>query len=336
MRIDPRTEARRLLAQVDTGYFADLAEDPATTIEVLFDITVTTRPPAPPGAGCAVDGTYRPGPPPRILVADDVTVARRRFTVLHEWGHHLIEHDDHLNDLDISDEVRRDENICNEIAATVLLPDELVDGALPTGAFTAEDVASLYDTVGASRMACCVAAARRLRAPGCVVLGSPDGTADFTAHHPATPWRIARRTPQGDDSLIARAGRATTGKARGVTRAKFASGTASGPVHGDAFAASDGWVFAVLVADSHSPWAGPLNLGLTDTGPDGEEIECGHCGEASIVWTAPCRQCGDRICPSCQRCSCPVGPTPRRCDACSLMKPPHQFRDGGAVCVDCD
>ena len=338
MRIDPRGEARRLLAQVDPADLDVLATDPVTALGVLFDITITTRPPSLPGPGCPVDGTYRPGPPPHIFVADDVTAARQRFTVLHEWGHHLIEHDDYLNDLEISDAERSDENICNEVAATVLLPDDIVDKTLPAGVFTAEHVAALFDNVSASRMACCVAAARRLASPGCVILGTADGTAEFTAHHPATPWRIARGTSQGPDSLLAKAARSSLGKARGVTKARFATGTSSGHLHGDAFAADDGWVFAVLIADSHSPWAGSLNLGLTDTGPDGTEIECPHCGEGSTVWSAPCRRCGDHVCPRCQRCSCEPGPTPtRRCQgSCGLMKPPNQFRSGSLVCVDCE
>ena len=336
MRIDPTAEARRLLEQVDPADLVELADDPAMAVEVLFDVGVTTRPPSPPGQGCPVDGTYRPGPSPRILVADDVTPARQRFTILHELGHHLIDHDAHLNDLTIDDADRRDEEICNEVAATVLLPVELIERTLPSGLFTAQDVASLYRAAGASRMACCVAAARHLRTPGCVTLGLPDGTATFTAHHPATPWRIARGTLQGEDSLLARAGRNVTRRARGVTRVWFASGTKSGDVHGDAFAAEDGWVYQVTVADPCSPWDKGLKFVLADTVPDAEDIECVHCGEASRVWAAPCRQCDDRICPQCQRCSCPVGPTPRSCEGCRLLKPPNQFPDGGSLCVDCN
>jgi len=165
MRIDPRGEARRLLAQVDPADLDVLATDPVTALGVLFDITITTRPPSLPGPGCPVDGTYRPGPPPHIFVADDVTAARQRFTVLHEWGHHLIEHDDYLNDLEISDAERSDENICNEVAATVLLPDDIVDKTLPAGVFTAEHVAALFDNVSASRCRRC-STSRRCRPDG--------------------------------------------------------------------------------------------------------------------------------------------------------------------------
>lgn len=335
MRIDPEAEAQRLLEQVDPEFLAELADDPAAAVEVLFDVEVVRRPPLPQGNGCTVDGTYDPGPQPRILVANDVAQARQRFTILHELGHHLIELDTRLNDLRIDDAARRDEDICDEIAARVLLPADVVDQTLPTGVFTAMDVATLHGATRASRQACCVAASRRLRLPGCVILGLPDGTATFTAHHPVTPWRIARGTYQGQDSLLTRAARSITRHARGVTTVRFASGNTSGDMHGDAFAADDDWVYQVVVADPRSPWAKGFSVGLPDTGPAAEDIECGRCGEASRAWKAPCRQCGDRTCPSCGQCSCQVGPTPRTCESCFLLKPPNQFANGATVCIDC-
>ena len=335
MRIDPTAEAQRLLLQVDPSDLAEFATDPATAIEVLFDVAVALRPPKTRGRGCAVDGAYYPGPPPRILVANDVAATRQRFTTLHELGHHLIEHDSHLNDLPIGDADRRDEAICNEVAASVLIPSEVVEQILPSGVPTAKHVAALYDATGASREACCVASVRRLRRPGCVILGRPDGTAVFTAHNGATPWSIARGTPQGRDSLLAKAGSRQAGRAREVTRVRFASGNTSGNVHGDAFAEDDGWVYQVVVADTHSPWKRGLNVGLVDTGPDAEEIECGACGEASLVWKAPCRTCGDRLCPKCHRCSCPVGPAPRTCHSCWLQKAPVEFAGVANICIDC-
>jgi hypothetical protein len=265
MRIDPFAQARRLLEQIDRDFLPDLATEPTVAIAALFDgLVVTTRAPSRPGRGCAVDGTYDPGPPPRILVANDVSPSRQRFTALHELGHHLIEHDDHLNDLDVPDSERRDEEICNEIAATILLPDDMVEETIPAGRFTAEDVARLHGASGsASRAACCVAAVRRLHRPGCVILGLADGTADFIAHQHATPWRIARGTPQGAASLLARAAR--VGRARDVTQVLFANGNSSSKVHADAFAAPDSWIYMVVVADTHSPWVSRLNFGISDT-----------------------------------------------------------------------
>lgn len=335
MRVDPVAEAQRLLTQVDPANLPRLANDPASVVEELFDLAVTLRPPRPPGKGCPVDGVYHPGPKPRITVANDVPLTRQRFTILHELGHHFIEHDDHLNDLDIEDADRRDEEICNEVAATVLLPADVVERTLPAGVFTAKDVADLFDTTHASRMACCVAAVRRLGTYGCVVLGTPDGIATFTAHKPGTPWRIARDTPQGEESMLSKAARRGTRCVTGRTRVRFAAGNLSGPVFGDAFAADDGWVYMVIAATSHSPWERGPSFGIAYTGPDPQDIECGACGETSRVWTGPCRTCGVPRCPICNRCACHVGPQTVMCSSCFLRKPTNQFEQGRTTCVDC-
>ena len=335
-RIDPHAEAARLLDRIPIEYRDDLATDPRTTIEVLFeDIDISTRPPSPRGDGCAVDGTYHPGPPPRIVVADDTIVTRHRFTMLHELGHHFLEHDGPLNELDVDNKDRRDEEICNEVAASVLIPADKVEALLPAGRFTARDVAKLYETVEGSRSACCVAAVRRLAKPGAVILGTTDGDAVFTAHHMATNWRIARGTPQGPDSVLAKAGRSGAGHVREVTRARFANGNSSGQLQGDAHVDADGWVFAVLVEDTVSPWATGLVFATADAGAEGEDIECERCGPVTAWRTCP--KCRDKICPSCERCSCPVGPSQQRCTGyCGLMKPENQFSDGSTVCVDCE
>lgn len=335
-RIDPHAEAVRLLDQIPREYLPDLASDPRTTIEVLFeDIVISTRRPSLRGDGCAVDGSYNPGPPPRILIADDTFVTRQRFTTLHELGHHFIEHDGPLNELYIDDKDRREEAICNEVAASVLVPADKVESLLPPGTFTARDVAKLYETVEASRSACCVAAVRRLTKPGAVMLGTTDGVAVFTAHHIATNWRIARGSPQGPDSLLAKSGRSGTGHAREVTRAMFANGRLGGQLQGDAYVDADGWVFAVLVEDTVSPWATGLVFATADTGPEGEDIECVRCGLVTAWRTCP--KCRDKICPSCERCSCPVGPDQQLCAGyCRLMKPANQFSGGSTVCIDCE
>ena len=336
MRIDPSQEARRLLSGAGSELLVQLASDPVAAIASSYGVPVELRRAEPSGEGCPVDGIYRPGPPPLITVARGTSPARQRFTILHEFGHHLIEHDARLNDLLVGEDARVDEEVCNEIAAVVLIPDAIVEEALAQGVPTGEKVVRLYEAANASREACCVAAARRLRRSGCVIVGNTDGEAVFAAHHPATPWRIARGTPQGPESLLARSAARSSGHARGVTRVRFASGATSGQLHGDAFTADRRWVFAVIVDDSHSPWKSGLNLGLADRGPEGEEIECARCGEASLVFTAPCRNCGDRTCPRCGRCSCQVGARPRQCLGCFLEKPPPEFPSASAeLCLEC-
>ena len=334
MRIDAHAQARRLLGQVDRDFLDKLAADPFSTIPVLFDgVTVALRPPRPQGS-CDIDGSYHPGPPPRITVADDVALSRQRFTALHELGHHLLWHDAELNDLSISDTERADEAICNEVAATVLLPTDLVDQFLQPGAFTARDVAALFQGRElASRAACCVAAVRRLHHRGCVMLGRPDGTADFIAHQLGTPWRIARGTPQGAASLLVAAAR--SGHARGITRVRFASGKVSGEVHADAFDVGDGWILMVVVADAYSPWEKGLRFATIEDRAPTEVIECPRCDHAFTAWWAPCRECGEVKCPQCHKCGCIQRVPERLCGCCGLLKAENLFRAGSDICVDC-
>lgn len=334
MRIDAHAHARRLVAQIDQDFLPELAEDPFTAIPVLFDgVTVTQRPPSPLGR-CDIDGSYSPGPPPRITVSHDVALSRQRFTALHELGHHLLWHDVELNDLSVSDTDRPDEAICNEVAATVLLPTELVDECLQAGSFTARDVAALFETREiASRAACCVAAVRRLRHHGCVMLGSGDGTADFAAHQLGTPWRIARGTPQGPGSLLVTA--AKNGHARGITRVRFASGNTSGQVQADAFRAGDGWIFMVVVTDAHSPWEKGLNFATIESGDPRDVVECPRCDHAFTTWWPPCRVCGEVKCPQCRKCGCGSRAPERLCRACGLLKAENLFALESPTCVDC-
>ena len=335
MRIDPHAEACRLLGEVDRDLLPELAEDPETVIPVLFDgVLVSAKGPSPKGH-CDVDGTYNPHPPVTIEYADDVAPSRQRFTMLHELGHHLIFNDDALNTLAVTDTERPDEAICNEVAASILLPEEFVSQHLPAGTFTAEDVARLDSARDiASRAACCVAAVRRLHLPGCVVLGTSDGTAEFIAHQISTPWRIARGTPQGSSSLLATAGK--RGHAPGVTQVSFASGKQSSQVHADAFDAGDGWIFMVVVADTHSPWEKSLRFATAETGAPAEVVECPRCDKAFTARWAPCPECGEVRCPDCKHCGCRSQAKERRCRICTQLKVEALFESGSDVCRDCE
>lgn len=285
----------------------------------------------PAGSGtCSIDGAYRPGPPPRIEFATDTSARRRHFTLLHELGHHLIELDPVLADFDGTDTERRDEDICNRIAARLLIPAGIVEDVVD-GYPTAETVIELQQRTRASRAACCVAVAELLRHPGCVMFGWSDSIVQFAAHHPATQWRVARGTDQGNDSVLANPGRRLRAPVR------FSGGNPSGDLWVDSAVDDEGRVFAVFVDDTISPWAPDGGLHLpTVTGPAYEEAECSRCDTAFQGYGAPCRRCDGYTCPDCGRCSCPLGAgEERRCDGCTMKRPPERFPDGGDFCDDC-
>lgn len=329
--VDVRAHGDRLLATLPVARSHDFANDAEAAFAVQYPEIALVAVPA--GSGtCAIDGAYRPGPPPTIEYAMDTSAERRHFTLLHELGHHLIELDPVLADFDGQDTDRRDEDICNRIAARLLIPTDIVDDVID-GYPTAQAVIELRRRTRASRAACCVAAAERLRHPGCVMYGWSDGIAQFVGHHPSTPWRVARSADQGDDSVLAEPRRQP-----GRSHVRFAGGNPSGELWVDCSVDDDGRVFAVFVEDTVSPWAPAGALHLPEvSGPAYEEVECSHCDNAFRAYGAPCPRCGDHLCPDpdCGRCSCPLGGgEERRCIECMQKRPVERFPDGGNICDD--
>ena len=334
--IDPRAVAVRLTRQIDSDIVELLAIEPVETIEAFFDIPILFRPGGAKPGGCGVHGAYDPGPPARIFIADDILPTRRAFTALHELGHHLIEHDDELNDIGLTHDDQRIEEVADAIAAALILNDKLVAAHLTVQPPTARQVADLFQATMASRSACCVAAAQRLGRHGCVILGKPDGTAHFIAHQIATPWRVARGTPQGGESIIARSAARQGAAISARTSVTFAGGNRSSELWATAFGAQDGWVYAVFVSDTIDPWAPKAGLHLPPArGEFGEEYECARCDVAFTSGGAPCKKCGSPKHDVCGRCVCQ--PKTRVCAGpCGLLVPEHLFPNGGTICVDCE
>ena len=113
-------------------------------------------------SGCSVAGSYQPNPP-TLVVTKSLSSGRRRFTALHELGHHLQQTDIALGNtvFGYSDPDSFEEEACDAFAAGVLLPDDELRTQLSPRGPTAQDVVDLYSVhSSASREACCVWAAR--------------------------------------------------------------------------------------------------------------------------------------------------------------------------------
>jgi hypothetical protein len=97
---------------------------------------------------------------------------RENFTLMHELGHHLVAQDiDCLSWLaDQPEPARVLEQLCDQIAADLLIHPDHVAAALDGGPPDAEVVVALFDTTEASRSACAIALARRLPCDGFIVL----------------------------------------------------------------------------------------------------------------------------------------------------------------------
>lgn len=282
---------------------------------------------------CGLAGMYTSGlDGPTITFAPSASSRRDNFTVLHEFGHHLIGHDETVAELllDLDDGRAVEEVLADRVAADLLLPPGVVDRLLADGV-DAAGVARLFERTEASREACCVAAARRLPGAGYVVVADLNGTVRFAAAA-GTPYRIARSTPQPGGHLLGRAGR--TGRATGQDRLHHASGAGTPIMHGIAVR-SEGYVFGVFTSGM-APWV-DLHMLPADEGA-GRMHECGDCGRRFRAGSDRCDRCGDPVCFDCGSCSCPPGVAgpDRLCEGCQLFKGVGQFDGDATRCRDCD
>ncbi len=304
---------------------AALSCDP--TVEVVW-IDPSNLPP-----GCSVAAGYdRSADPARLLVALDASEGRRKFSLLHEFAHHL--RDQVLEVLEAlfgaaGAGERLEERVCDEFAAQVLLPRAAVAAVLAEGV-TARSVLSLMQSGAASAQACAVAAARLLPAPGYVMLLNPAGEATFAARaRDVLP--IARGTVQ--DGPLARA--AASGLAlRDRVRVTYGTGNRGPEMFCDT--ASNGRVHvAVLVADS-PPWGG-LTIGRAPHEAPAEQW-CEDCSSAFVSYARACKDCGARACVDCGRCECSAAARGERpCATCFQTLAPAAFSSAAAaVCSGCE
>jgi hypothetical protein len=323
--------ARRVLNGLDSDVRADLADSLATAIELHFSLTVT---PAEAfgerGAGGWCDGVsiidsgvilYRP------------TASRRQnFTLMHELGHHLVDaHDECLIWLaDQPDPPRVLEQLCDQIAADLLIPSEDAHQFFGQGPPDASAVLALFDGTAASRSACAIAVARKLPCDGFVLLIEEGTTSVFFAARARDTrpygWRndtIPTGHPLRQDSPPTRA-KAWWPYPNGTERREYFMSTAT----------AGGWTAAVFAENNLFDVPG-LHLPQQvdeDRGNDAEiTCPCGYRG-ATRMW--PCQRCRVPECPRCGECDCA-----RRdrkliaCANCFSSVQPHLIIDG--LCDQC-
>ncbi|WP_434447724.1 ImmA/IrrE family metallo-endopeptidase [Lentzea sp. E54] len=289
-------------------------------------------------SSCPIAAAYlRDTKPPRIVLNETASPGRELFSLGHEFAHFLIDHDGELADLLWSDAERADleEDICNALAALLLIGDDAVERALGGGGVTAAAVLRLFRTTDASREACAVAMAQQLLTPGYVVVATVELDADLTEHVVARftarangTLPIRRNTPQQGTIL---ADGLRCGQARGEDQLWFPSRARTESLHGDVVV-SGGYAFGVFVTDS-PPWGG---LSVRQNVPAGYETSwCDNCSADFYPTGAACSVCDDHFCPTCRRCSCQAAAAPhaKLCLGCFTEKPGHSFV--GSMCREC-
>jgi Zn-dependent peptidase ImmA (M78 family) len=313
----------------------ELARDPITALAADHSVAVTLVDHDQLPAHCSIAAAYFPHTAPAtILISNDQSTARRAFSCLHEYAHHLRHHVDAILDALFKEHdggAALEEDICDAFAASILIPRSLTQSVLSDGV-TAQRVADLKHRTNASREACAVAAAAQLPAPGYVMLLDQHGVARFTARR-ADALPIARETRQTQTELRAAA---RTRRGRGLAQVTFATGNLSPEMFFDA-APLETITVCVIVADS-PVWetftAGPRQPAERKHG------YCEACGHDFDTSEPPCAECGEPRCPTCRECGCLPALRPtigeRKCDRCGYTLGPGAFPSRTSrVCREC-
>lgn len=313
-----------------------LADDPFVALKSLgFGLRYRNEPAI--KGDCSVAASLDKGPPPLITVVTSASVGRQRFSVLHEYGHWLIANDTSIHDVFFDQRdggVVLEEDLCDAIAAELLIPTGHVDAVIGAQGPTAASVVELIDaTPNASVEACCVRAAERLNGPGHVMIAR-NGIAQFTASH-STPYRVRRGTPQGDSHITVRA--AEHGRARLHDVVVYASGSKSNKFFADAVA-TDSLVIAVFM-ENRPPWVTGLALPADDPTSDTEvDAYCTHCEFDFVGMGSPCRKCHGyfhRGSDGCGKCACTDVAKNKLCSECFVRRTPGEFTQHADKCDVC-
>lgn len=323
---------RRLLNMLDPVVRDALALNPQQAAEDHLGVEVrleqATRQTS--NSLCPIDGIYL-HEEQIIVVAVSQSPGRTLFSILHEVGHHLIEQDDEVTDLLWDAKGQRStwarEKFANELAANLLLHEELVSRHIPEQGPTARGVIALINHGKASAEACAVAAARRLPGNGYVVIAEHDGTVRFAASH-GSALPIARHTPQPRHNLLERAANGSE-RQHGATLA-FSGGTLTDPMHADAAPFRSGAIG--VYTDGKAPW---VRLSVLPR-PEFEsfDVDCPRCHDIVQTYKGACRECGTHKCEECGWCDCHITEQDEElCHECFTVKPTRIVED--SICRDC-
>lgn len=340
--VDPREAAEQTTATLDElelrwpGAAAQLRQHTVDSLASWGQVTVRQVPESDADAECSVAGAYLGGnEPPIIAIADSLSPGRRSFTALHELGHHLQRTTTALADVLLTQPDfghALEEAACNNVAAAILIPGELVHRHIGDAGPTAHSIVALWQdpSISASRAAVCARAAERLRSPGHVLLLDGAGAVTFGASRGFPPVRrgtdesaiaVVRQT-LGDPSR-AHAGQTAIAYRDGITgQALYAQAKNMG-----------GYVVLVAVAD-HAPWDGGFHLPIPDTGPKAQWWTCTNCDHGFWAFGKRCPRCGAPKCDECGQCDCPAV-TERLCMGCFLKLPLPAFDGASDRCRDC-
>ncbi len=242
-----------------------------------------------------------------ILYAPSPFSRRENFTLTHELGHKLTEEDDDALDwLADRDQPGRDlEQLCDLIAAGMLLPEALVTQVLDRCAPEAAHIRALYEASAASEVVCAIALAQRLPCQGAVVImdiGSSTVSYASVASPEDDGWPLAYPWPKQEIPAHHRLARLDADQAVrekswwatpwGERQNYYLDAvTGSRRVHA-VLAVRDLWQVTRFHTDTSETAGRPVH-----------HLNC-SCGYHGTARGYPCSDCGQPYCPSCKECQC--------------------------------
>lgn len=327
-----RHHARRLIDAIAPAQRAAIANHPITGIESL-GYTVVAEPAltSQRGAGGLCDGLsfaehntvmYSPTPGSK----------KENFTLLHEVGHILVQRDDDaLNWLaDRDDPDAEMERLCEQIAADLVVPKDMLDNLVGTGPITGDDLKTLVAKSAASGPACAIALSNRLSSGAVVIIDRAHARVIHSALRGDSlkvyPWKH-RAVPLDHPLLTLKPGDTMTRKAHWTDEWErrqdyYVSAVATEKRVYAVFSTSDLWD----VDKFHGGQAPPQKSAAPRLG---KLCRCGFAGTAT-GW--PCPTCGHQYCPRCGDCDCQRRDNAQEtCSSCFCIAP--NLADG--LCSGC-
>lgn len=259
---------------------------------------------------------------------------RQNFTLLHEYAHLLVAKDTEamiwLADQD--EPMIELERLCDDIAAALLLPDELLNEIVGKGSVTGQHLLDLYLATEASQVACAIALARRLTCTGAILL--TDRMRNTVVH--ATLVDEPSVYPGSNQAVPSDHPLARIQPGQYVCRESFWAtpwGTRS-PYYLNA-TASERRTYSVLaeldlwdISALHLNTPEPATAERLRT-----NINCA-CGFNGATGGFPCTECGKPFCPRCKGCDCERrSALTDRCTECFVSVPRRDLVEG--VCSNC-
>lgn len=313
------TELVRLEDERGILSIAALGEDPEDTVAASPELSLEYD--ISPKAGCSVFGYYQPraGMPAAIVISAAATADRDRFTIVHEYGHHVQRHHptwaDALYTLPTAKRSKVEERVADAFAAEVLIPADV--GDLESSWLDARVLVKVHESVRASRSAVAMRAVEiaPVNETGTVVVCDINGTVIFA--------RAAN-----DDVFTPMRGVAQPGLATLFAAANQSGGQATGAI-GEGLRASSNWIQEDLQGDLAIDYSGMYAFVVIRSSQkygreqawSQDEVECANpaCELVFVVDADAeiCPTCKEARCRDCKTCACEKSAT-ATCPNCTM------------------